>query len=72
MLMFDVIKQLELDVFCDVMYGVVNNIDTKEELKEDLQTEITEEELQQINDAAMFEGHPLIHKINIIPQNMGK
>lgn len=54
---YDVVKQLELDNFCDLMYGAVNDIGTQEELKEALQTEITEDELQQINDAARREGH---------------
>lgn len=66
---FDVVKQLELDNFCDLMFGAVKDIGSQEGLKEALQTEITEKELQQINVAALQEGYPLIHKINRIPQN---
>ena len=40
MKMFDVVKQLELDNFCDVMYGMVKDISSQDELKEALQTEI--------------------------------
>lgn len=54
---FDVVKQLELDNFCDLMFGVVQDIGTQEGLKDALQTEITEEELQRINGAALKEGH---------------
>ena len=68
---FDVIKQLELDVFCDVMYGVVKDFKTQDELKGRLQEEISEKALRQINDAALMEGYPLIQK-SIIPQNRDK
>lgn len=57
MKMFDVVKQLELDNFCDVMYGVVKDICSQDELKEALQTEISGKALQQINEAALREGH---------------
>lgn len=54
---FDAIKQLELDVFCDVIYEVVKDSNTQDELKEVLQTEISEKELQRINEAALKEGY---------------
>ena len=54
---FDAVKQLELDVFCDVMFGTVKDSKTQDELKAALQTEITEKALQQINEAALREGH---------------
>lgn len=54
---FDVVKQLELDNFCDLMFGAVKDIGTQEGLKEALQTDITEEELHQINVAALRERH---------------
>lgn len=54
---FDAVKQLELDNFCDLMFEAVNDIGTQEGLKEALQTDITEEALQQINEAALQEGH---------------
>lgn len=57
MTVFDVVKQLELDNFCDLIYGAVNDIGTQDGLKEALQTEITEAELQRINTAALREGH---------------
>lgn len=57
MKMFDVVKQLELNNFCDVMYGVVKDISSQDELKEALQTEISEKALQQINEAALREGY---------------
>ncbi len=56
-IVFDVVKQLELDNFCDLMYGAVNDIGTQEGFKEAMQTEITETNLQRINDAARREGH---------------
>lgn len=54
---FDVVKQLELDNFCDLMFGAVKDIGSQEGLKEALQAEITEKALQQINEAALREGH---------------
>ena len=54
---FGAIKQLELDVFCDVIYEVVKDSNTQDELKEVLQTEISEKELQRINEAALKEGY---------------
>lgn len=57
MTIFDAVKQLELDVFCDVMFGVVKDSNTQAELKEALQTEISEKALQQINEAALREGY---------------
>lgn len=57
MTVFDAVKQLELDVFCDVMYGIAKDFDTQDDLKEALQTEISEKALQQINEAALREGY---------------
>lgn len=54
---FDAVKQLELDVFCDVMYGIAKDSNTQDELKAALQTEISEKALQQINEAALWEGY---------------
>ncbi len=42
---FDLVKHLELDNFCDLIFGAVNDIGTQEGLKAALQTEITKEEL---------------------------
>lgn len=62
MKMFDAVKQLELGVFCDVMFGVVKDSNTQDELKAALQTEISEKALQQINEAALREGYqPLLY-----------
>ena len=62
MTIFDAVKQLELDVFCDVMFGTVKDSKTQDELKAALQTEITEKALQQINEAALREGYqPLLY-----------
>ena len=47
---FDLVKHLELDNFCDLIFGAVNDIGTQEGLKAALQTEITKEELQRIID----------------------
>ena len=58
---FDAVKQLELDVFCDVMFGVVKDSNTQAELREALQTEISEKTLQQINEAALREGYQSCH-----------
>lgn len=57
MTIFDAVKQLELDVFCDLMFGVVKDSNTQAELKEALLTEISEKALQQINEAALREGY---------------
>ena len=54
---FDAVKQLELDNFCDLMYGVARSFDTQEKFKAALRNEIGEKELQQINDVALREGH---------------
>ena len=42
---FDVVKQLELDVFCDVMFGIVKDSKTQADLKAVLQEEMPEEAL---------------------------
>ncbi len=57
MTVFDAVKQLELDVFCDVMYGAVKDVKTQDGLKEKMQTEVSEKALQQINEAALREGY---------------
>lgn len=57
MRMFDAIQQLELGVFCDVMYGMAKDFNTQDELKAALQEEIPEEVLQRINEAALREGY---------------
>ncbi len=57
MTVFDVVKQLELDVFCEVIFGMVETDGTQARFKETLQTEYTEEALQQLNEAALREGH---------------
>ena len=54
---FDAVKQLELDNFCDLIYGTARSFSTQEEFKSALQNEIREKELQQINEAALREGH---------------
>ena len=59
---FDAVKQLELDNFCDLMFGAVKDIGSQEGLKEALQAEKTEKALQQINEAALREGYqPLLY-----------
>lgn len=55
--MFDMVKQLELDVFCDLLYGTAKGFDTQEEFKAALQSEVTEKELQRINSAALRDGY---------------
>lgn len=57
MRMFDAVKQLELDVFCDLIYGIAKDINTQDELKEKMQVEISEKALRQINEAALREGY---------------
>lgn len=57
---FDAIKQLELDVFCDVMYGLAKDFTTQGELKAALQEEIPEKVLHRINEAALREGYQLL------------
>lgn len=57
MTIFDVVRQLELDVFCDVMHEIAKDFNTQAELKEALQTEISEKELQRINEASLREGY---------------
>lgn len=57
MTVFDVAKQLELDVFCEVIFGLANNGSTEEEFKEALQTDYSKEALQQLNEAALRQGH---------------
>lgn len=54
---FDVIKKLELEVFCDLMYGTARSFDTQEEFQAALQQEITGAELQRINEAALRGGY---------------
>ena len=57
MTVFDAVKQLELDVFCDVMYGAAKDAKTQDELREKMQAEIPEIALQRINEAALREGY---------------
>ena len=57
MILFEIIKQLELDVFCDLLHGITKDFETKEAFKKALETEISKKELQRINAAALKEGH---------------
>ena len=54
---FDVVKQLKLNDFCNLMYGIVHDVKTQDELKEKMQEEIPEEVLQRINEAALQIGY---------------
>lgn len=57
MILFEVIRQLELDAFCDLMYGIEKDFETREDFKEALEAEVSEKELQRINAATLKEGH---------------
>lgn len=47
MTIFEAVKQLELSVFCEVMYGIVKDVNTQKELKEKMQIEISEAALRE-------------------------
>lgn len=57
MTVFDAVKQLELNVFCDLIYGTARSFDTQEEFKAALNMEITEKGLQSINAVALRDGY---------------
>ncbi len=65
MTVFDVVKQLELNVFCDLMYGTARIFDTREEFKEALCSGVTEKELQKINAAALCDGYQPIPSFKV-------
>lgn len=53
----DLIVQLDLESFSDILFDVIkNDVDSPEELQELLSGEVTKEELQRINAAALREG----------------
>lgn len=54
--LWDVLKQLEGDSVANILFGIVCESDTPEKMRDILNVEVTEEELQQINDAARWEG----------------
>ncbi len=56
MTVFDLLKQLELEHFCSLIYVATRDFETPEKFKDALQSEITEKELQRINEAALKEG----------------
>lgn len=59
---FEAVRQLDLNVFCEVIFGIAKDVATPDDLKEVLQTEMTEKALRQINEAALREGHqPLLY-----------
>lgn len=52
---FEAVRQLDINVFCEVMFGIAKDVATPDDLKEALQTEMTEKMLRQINEAARRE-----------------
>lgn len=56
MIMLDVVQQLNIDVFCPLIYNVVKRVDTEEEFRKIMEKEETEEGLQRINNAAQYDG----------------
>lgn len=56
MIMLDVIKQLNVDSFCNIIYHVARETATADEFKKKLEREVTEEWLQHVNAAARLYG----------------
>ena len=56
---FDVLKQLEIDLFIDIIMDLCETFKTKEKIKEILLKEKTEDELQKLNSIAQSKGYPL-------------
>lgn len=52
----DLLKQTDSALAASLILMLAKQFTSEEELQEHLETEITEEELQQINDAAQREG----------------
>lgn len=52
----DLLKQTDSTLAASLILMLAKQFASEEELQEHLETEITEEELQQINDAAQREG----------------
>lgn len=53
---FDLLKQCDISLASELIYELGRMFDTAEELESHLHGEVTEKELQQINDAARKEG----------------
>ena len=60
MIMLDVIKQLNLNSFCNIMYHAARETDTEEAFKKKLEKEVTEEWLQHVNATAKLYGDQLL------------
>lgn len=56
MIMFDVIKQLNISSFCNILYHAARKTDTLEEFQQKLEKEVTEEWLQHVNATARLYG----------------
>ncbi|MEY8524405.1 hypothetical protein AALA90_15465 [Lachnospiraceae bacterium 38-10] len=56
MIMFDVIKQLNVSSFCNILYHVARETATLEEFQKKLEKEVTEEWLQRVNATASLYG----------------
>lgn len=56
MIMLDVVQQLNIDVFCPLIYNRAKQADSQEEFRMLMEKEITKEGLQWINDAARVDG----------------
>lgn len=56
MTVFDLLKQLELEHFCSLTYVAARDFESPDDFMASLQSEVTEEELQRINEADLKEG----------------
>lgn len=56
MTVFDLLKQLELEHFCRLISAAKRDFESPDSFMDALQSEVTEEELQRINEAALKEG----------------
>lgn len=56
---FDFLKQLEIKLFSEIVFEMAKDLKTPENIEEQLNSEITEKELQKINSIAQKENQPL-------------
>lgn len=54
---FGLLKKLDVSLASNLIFNLRTMFDSPEQLREHMSSEITEEELRQINDAALGEGH---------------
>lgn len=58
MTLFNLLKQTEIELAAEIIFILGRSFENPEELRKHLEKKVTEEELHEINHAALKEGRP--------------